>query len=473
MVENIILYGDITLAGFENLEIKKLTVTQQVNEHAKLNLYARLKNEDEKNYLEEFRLNRALQFTQNGKPIFVGVMLNFEVIAVQNVRYINVDAVSLTYLMDIDIKSRSFQDTEMAYTDILDEITDNSVYPKASYIDTVSEGATIDRPIIQYLETDWQYAKRLASHFNSVLVPSVRMDAPSFFFGIPKFGEDVIEVHNFKNIKDYDKYKILSTEIPSITTLDCTAFEAEVYKIYELGERVNVNGVPTNIGKTTYSYENSVIGNICTFNIKKGLSTIHVPNLNIAGSSIFGKVIDVARDHVKVHLDIDEEQPIGEAFWYRYATMYASQGEVGWYCMPELGDIVRLYHPNGDEGEATFINSIKPHPNDVVENLPSNHRMADPDIKYLRTAKGKELKLRPNGIDIIAKDNTVYACFNDDGTLYLNSNDKISMTAVNDIEMKAKNINLEAEEMIELKSKAGTITMVEDIEVEGEEVKTN
>ena len=47
---------------------------------------------------------------------------------------------------------------------------------------------------------------------------------------------------------------------------------------------------------------------------------------------------------------------------------------------------------------------------------------------YLRTAFGKEVKFRPDGIDIIAKDGTMFLTLNDNGTVFLNTNDKISFT---------------------------------------------
>jgi len=62
---------------------------------------------------------------------------------------------------------------------------------------------------------------------------------------------------------------------------------------------------------------------------------------------------------------------------------------------------------------------------------------------------------------------------NDDGTVILNSNDKISFTATNDIHMKAKNINVEATEHILLKSdEGGTIDMEKDIILKGKEIKS-
>jgi phage baseplate assembly protein gpV len=200
---------------------------------------------------------------------------------------------------------------------------------------------------------------------------------------------------------------------------------------------------------------------------------MYVPNNKISGCSLFGKVLDTARDNIKIHLEIDESQDIGTAYWYPYASMYASSGETGWYCMPEIGDTVRLYHPENEEARAMAINSLKPHsPDEDVETLDPGHRMADTDVKYLRTAFGKEIKFRPDGIDIIAKDGTVFMTLNDDGTVLLNANDKMSFTAMNDIRMKAKNISIEATEHVLLRSKGSSVDMKRDIILSGKEIKT-
>ena len=74
----------------------------------------------------------------------------------------------------------------------------------------------------------------------------------------------------------------------------------------------------------------------------------------------------------------------------------------------------------------------------------------------------------------IAKDRTVFLTLNDNGTVFLNTNDKISFTATNDINMKAKNINVEAKDNILLKSKKGSeVDLKEDVILKGKEIKTD
>ena len=310
--------------------------------------------------------------------------------------------------------------------------------------------------------------------FNSFLVPDVSGEGPKFYFGNPGKNQVTIKADSYTAHRDYSRYKTVEAEVPGVTEKHFITYEAETYDIYKLGDLLIFNGNLTCIGKMIYSYINSVIRNTCYLTPPVGLTQLLVPNRNIAGSSIFGKVLATARDNVKVHLEIDKKQDIGTAYWYPYASMYASEDETGWYCMPEIGDTIRLYHPDGDESRAMVINAVKPHdPTEDVEKLDPGHRMANRDVKYLRTANGKELKFRPDGIDIIANDGTVFMALNDDGTMTMNSNDIISFTALNNIEIKAKNVNFEATDKISLKAKGSTIDLVEDIVVTGEEVKTN
>ncbi len=117
---------------------------------------------------------------------------------------------------------------------------------------------------------------------------------------------------------------------------------------------------------------------------------------------------------------------------------------------------------------------LLPHdPTEDVEALDPDHRMANTDVKYLRTAFGKELKFRPDGIDIIAKDSKVFMTLNDDGVMYLNAEKSISMTAVENIVMKAPKVNIEATEEILLKTPSSTVDMTSHIELTGAEVRTN
>ena len=80
-----------------------------------------------------------------------------------------------TFNLDLKLKRRSFQNKDMKYTQLIDEVIKDY---SGDYIDVVAKGSTTDKFIIQYDESDWEFLKRMASHFNAGLVPDTYSDKP-------------------------------------------------------------------------------------------------------------------------------------------------------------------------------------------------------------------------------------------------------------------------------------------------------
>jgi hypothetical protein len=123
-------------------------------------------------------------------------------------------------------------------------------------------------------------------------------------------------------------------------------------------------------------------------------------NTNVQGASVEGKVIEIKEDNLRLHLEIDKEQKTEEAFWFPYSTPYTTEGQTGWYCMPELDDRVKLYFPTDKEEEGVVINSIR-------RRIVGGDYTVDPEIKFFRTKFGKELMFSENEIMITGKDDKV------------------------------------------------------------------
>jgi len=471
MSEQILLYGDLLVEGMEELRINRLRSEQKINEHATLNFEGLIESEEPESFTKKIEVGRNIELIKADKTLFKGIIIHSKLTKMSEIYRVEIEVSSYTVNMDIERKSRSYQNESMTYNELIKDVI--SGYSSSMHIDNTVKDSVLEKPIIQYEETDWVFLKRVVSHFNTCLIPNVTGDGPRFFIGLSEFNRGELISPISTQMRDFEFYRKLLPET-GLSIDDSTFYEVNTNNVYALGDKVIFNEKPLYIIQTTYEYENAVLHNRCILSTRKGSDQRYVPNWNIAGCSIFGEVIDVARDNIKIHLEIDELQEKATAYWYPYATMYASADETGWYCMPEIGDTVRLYHPENEERRAMAINSLKPHdPDEDVEILDPEHRMFDPDVKYIRTAFGKEIKFRPDGIDIIAKDGTVFATLNDNGTVLLNSNDKISFTAENDIEIKARNINVEAKERILIKSnQGGMVDLEEDIIMKGKEIKT-
>jgi len=331
MNDNFLLYGDLTVEDFNDLRIDVLKIEQEINEHAILTLTGIFESEEPEKLLRKIDVKKPIKVTKNGLPLFNGIVTHSIATEPRKVCHVEITALSHTFSMDIELKSKSFQDKAMPYDILVKEIV--SQYPSGSHIDEITDGAVIEKPIIQYEETDWIFLKRIASRFNTSLVPNVNGEGARFFLGLPNLDKGELVSYNYTQKKDFKLYRRLSPET-ELSPIDCTHFEVNTHEIYELGDKVTFKGMPLYVIKTVYEYENSVVHNRCVLSTKAGAGKLYVPNNNISGCSIFGEVLDTARDHLKIHLEIDESQDIGTAYWYPYASMYASSGETGWYCMP-------------------------------------------------------------------------------------------------------------------------------------------
>ena len=93
----------------------------------------------------------------------------------------------------------------MTYDDVINEAL--SDYPKTDWMNKVGSGVKIPDIIVQYKETDWEFIKRLASHFNAPVVADEKESYPRFTFEQPQTssGNETKELTTLttKNFEDY------------------------------------------------------------------------------------------------------------------------------------------------------------------------------------------------------------------------------------------------------------------------------
>lgn len=80
---------------------------------------------------------------------------------------LRLSAASETISMDRKKKSRSFQNPDMTYQQILNKIIES--YPSLDS-NWIRAEEKIREPILQYEETDWDFLLRLSSHFHTGIV---------------------------------------------------------------------------------------------------------------------------------------------------------------------------------------------------------------------------------------------------------------------------------------------------------------
>jgi len=287
-----------------------------------------------------------------------------------------------TWLLDREPKSRSFQDVSMTYKDVVSQVLEDT--PHAAAIFTVGRDVKIGKPLIQYQETDWEFIKRLASHFGSCVIPEVTDSRPRFWFGMRDgSGQAVFEETDYDSVAS-DTYYELGGEEAGLRRSDYIYYEVRDSRDYVIGDKAAFKQKPLVICEKHASMENGHL--VFTYQMGRDAmaGTKKAYNGKISGLSLLGTVLETRGQTVKIHLDMDREQKKDTAYPYLWAP---GTGNLI-YCMPQVGTRVSLYFGSHDEHSAKAVNCVR-------TNGSSSPRLADPVMRRFATEHGKELQLFP------------------------------------------------------------------------------
>ncbi|QPQ30126.1 hypothetical protein [Lysinibacillus sp. JNUCC 51] len=467
-------YHNIQISPFKLVSIQELTLTKKMNEHATLRFTGIVPEEVRDQYVEMTESYSAIEVNQLDHlgaptPLFKGVILGVKVHTIRGIYYIEVEAASNTYFLDIKKKNRSYQDKEMTYSSLFKQLS--PFYPGLDVIDEATKGGKLGKFTLQYRETDWEFLKRLASRYNTGLVPAATFDKPKFHFGVPAGKvKGKLEDYHYTTRKKLADYLVYTENgNGGMGEHDFLYYEVETDKVLAIGDYVTFQKYTLYVCEAYMSVKDGLLKHHYTLSTKNGMNKREVFNDEISGVSLEGKVLEVAKDHIKVHLNIDEKQDKGKAHWFLYATPYTAEGHSGWYCMPEINDFVHVYFPSYREEEGIASSSIRKNSDSSATN-----KLDDPSTKYYRTAFGKEIKMSPTEIVITAQDNDIFIRLNEASGIEIFSKKEIKLISEADISVNAsKKILLSAEEEISLKCKESKITMDGSVQIFGKEVKAN
>jgi hypothetical protein len=427
-MEHTATYAEIEIMPYTFTHLHELKITKTVNDHAYMTCTGIISEDNRELYVrasDDKTQVKAFIKDDNGKrqPLFRGIALNVEEKVVNGVHYLSVEAISHTYELDIKRRQRSFQNPKLTYTSLIESIMGD--YPHGETMDVVSAKQPIGTFIMQYDETDWQFLKRMASHFYSPLVPAVGYGVPKFYFGLPMgLSKGEVKASNFTVTKRVGAYQTAAdNHIPGVKDIDFIQYITTTGKLLEPGYEVTFQGHLLLVAEVITEMKDGLLIHTCKLSPRSGLRPIKDYNRSIIGASIQGNVLSVRGDKVLAVLDMDGQEDPNTDYWFPYSTIYASADNTGWYCMPEEGDNIRIYFPSYREEEGYAISSVKrtplpaanaasaavpvaaaassgPQASSLSAAAPAPDRMTDPAIKTLRTKYGKEIMLAPDQIVI-------------------------------------------------------------------------
>lgn len=467
--EYVYTYGDILVSPYKFRKIKKLKITREVNEHGKLYISGIISDKHLDKYVEVADGEETIKVSikdedDNITDLFEGIVTNISISASNDIRTLEVEALSKTFLMDIEKKSRSFQNENYSYDDVFNII--NSGYSSIQMVDNITYGAKIDKLIVQYKETDWEFIKRLASHFNDGVIPECQLADIKYSLG-GSGDSKVYDINefNYSIKKGLQEYNIKSAnEAYDLIDVNLISYEITTHKIMSLYNNVSFKGRKLFVYKCEIEMIGGVISNKYTLRDEKGMKVRKLYNNKLVGTSLQGRILDTEKDKVKISLEIDgSPTELDGSRWFEFATIFSSPDGTGWYCMPEIGDVIRLYMPDNEEKNSYVISSM---------HYPSSdpNKRVDPAVKSIGTKYGKEIVMKPGEVDIIANGNLLMR-MTDEGGIEVNSNKKIILNAGDDIEINGgARVSIQGDAGISLNQAGANMTIEDDVTMSGGKV---
>lgn len=470
----------IELSMVHFLTIQDVTIRKKLNEHGTAVIKGIIDKSDEESVLSTAEGNRYAKLSienekGNRKVIFSGIVESVEVASEGELKQATVKLIGATRLLECSAHTRTFQNKAMTYGELVKSI--ESGYEDIKHIMHIGSGQAIGDMIVQYKENDWDFLKRLASHFHTRIYPGYVENGIRYHFGLltSGTGKEVTST-SYQIVNDVDDlYDKKENKVPGLQQKDGFCYKVQSREYYELGEKATFRKHQVYV----YAVQSEYIGNelVHTYYMKTegGCKRRKCFNTKLIGASLDAKILAVSNDTVKVCVTVDQKQDKATAKWFPYSTVYSSPDGTGWYCMPEEGDKVRLYFPNEKEEEGYIISSIHLESGQGAGAGAAGGQSAprsNPDNKSISTKYNKQVELTPTQITMTNNKGMTIKIDDNEG-ISIQSDKNVTIQSDEELSIRSRNSNMvvEAPESIAFIQGSAKITMKDEVTVEGAKFK--
>lgn len=401
----------IKIVPFQIERIMECEIVKKVNEHGRAYIKGYISSEEEKKYLDLASSEPTVQIeavSEEGEcaVIFSGLMKDCRIRNSNQVLTMELSLVTHTWLMDLRLSIRSFQTPGMPYQQLFDTIAGS--YSGGGCMMSEGGARVTEDLIVQYQETDWEFLKRLASHLNTVVVPSYRTDGVKCYTGLPQWSGltkvSPVSYTACRLVSDY-LYK-QQNQVQGLIEEDELCYEIQDLHVFDLGEQVEFQGRTYYVTECRSYLDGHQLWNTYLIKTKSGIRVPQTYNEKMVGASLDGTISGVAGAKVKVRLTPDAGGGSGK--WFPFSTVYSSPDGSGWYCMPEIGDEIRLYFPTVKEKHAYVISAVhQPVPGragtDRGDKAEEEKETEEAEIPVIKLPDGREIECRSNPEDHLIK----------------------------------------------------------------------
>lgn len=386
--------GELRLESpFSIQEILDISVEEKVNEHPLLKIKGILTSESENELYSIYDgTSITLISVSEENPLFCGFIEN-AIFSVQN-GYTEVTLLVYGHSRKLDVKekSRTFQNSQLTYRKMM-----QSIYKENNGAILFNKESTINAPIIQYLETEWEYTLRMASHFKTIVISKASSTKAQVCVGIPSGSTVTVEEPIYEegyHHKKWTKDQTLYSESVSMQHYYYAKFDS--YTNYALGSTIVLNEKSYLIVEKKAILDKGYIHFFYTLGSEVGYGISYYEIGRLIGLTLFGEVIDRQGENVKVHFDIDEKQSKEDAFWFSYKP----EVDDVFYTMPIIGTRVGVKFLSGFGGSGIAIHCQRTNGETCSDLIDYNKR-------YYTTEFGKQMGFLPDSLYFTGGDTTV------------------------------------------------------------------
>ena len=175
-IKNINIYLNNSKLLNEKIKIHKLQIRKEVNGHNSLYTDFLFRKEDNGKY-KAFNKSENLEIRitaseESGmeKILFEGYAVNSSMTLDKHLLMMQIRGISFSKKYDIKKNNRVYQDYEIMYSKVVNDLKTGDIENKDLNILINGEDKQIDRFLIQYRETDWEFMKRLAYYKDTFIL---------------------------------------------------------------------------------------------------------------------------------------------------------------------------------------------------------------------------------------------------------------------------------------------------------------
>lgn len=453
----------LTAEPFEFVNYTEVECRKELNQHGIVRITGVIREENSQRYMDmaskELWVSvNAISENEEVRRFFAGILTGLWIKSEGQVSILTIEVKTGSFLLDIELHTRSFQESGFRY----EEVINTCMEPAKGICSMLDKNNEItEQFLLQYRESNWAFLKRLASYAGTVIIPEDCVSEKKIYWGYrAPYAVKTLQSDSYQIEQDYEWYEKKKAEgAENLKFTDAVSYLVGSREIYNLGETVRFEGMDFVVGKATSRLEGQELYHEYRLITKsKGVST-PIYNPDLSGASLKAVVTAVEKTLVKIQIEDDENKAGCRSRWLDYATVYSTPDGTGWYCMPEVGDEVRMVLPDCNENHAYVASSV---------HLGTAGGRTNPDEKSWKNRQNKEIMFTPDSITL-RNNNGISMELSDQEGIRIISNKDIIVQSDGDVQIKSKGagVNMSANESILMQQGTAMVQIKDEINIGG------